>query len=599
MARGKARLLFYAINGTGLGHLTRLLNIARAMRELSQALSLDCQIQFLTTSEASHIAHDFPVFKLPSKTVLKACGVTSRQAAAQSKLIISNVMASLRPDLLVVDTVAEGSFKEFLFIKDSARKTVLIERHVDSKVAVNPSRLTHCALYDRILVPDHESQRHRYVKSPLIQSKRRFVGRIEGYRQATEYTWTRSQVCETFSIDPDKFILYISAGGGGDKNSSADLTAILDALSVDDRLVLLVGYGPLYRGPKVYRHNVIPLTEGGVRQYFGGLDGAISAAGYNSYHELLDHEVPTLFFAQKKGWDRQDLRIEMGLKEAWHGQLKSLDRSYIQSKVSQLLTDDSQAQYRQALSLRAKGQGALRAAVECALMLANLKDIGLKRADIEAMAALRQSLKAPLTQSFKDYCAARDFWLRMLASPEEREELTTTLRIAWRQSEAAIENPEQHERWQQHTQWPARLDWRLTEWHRWLLSFFKDGRGDSIERARREETFDRLSETLTSESWTQVFSTLETGQWLRNFKRMVDSEQLSRLIREWLDWLEHEQAGEAVLRQQWTLLEGLSEAMQTQQSSEKFELEDILSQLFSVKEPTTPQAGACGKGLQQ
>src|SRR5690349_10863784 len=42
------RILFYAVNGLGLGHVTRLLAIARAVRELEP----NAEIVFFTSSEA-------------------------------------------------------------------------------------------------------------------------------------------------------------------------------------------------------------------------------------------------------------------------------------------------------------------------------------------------------------------------------------------------------------------------------------------------------------------------------------------------------------------------------------------------------------------
>jgi len=64
------KIMFYAINGTGLGHLSRLLNLAREARSVLHAMDLKADFQFLTTSEASQACFDFPVYKLPSKTLL-------------------------------------------------------------------------------------------------------------------------------------------------------------------------------------------------------------------------------------------------------------------------------------------------------------------------------------------------------------------------------------------------------------------------------------------------------------------------------------------------------------------------------------------------
>lgn len=50
------RILFYANNGTGLGHLSRLPAIARQARELPACQRIEPGFHFLTTSEAAETA---------------------------------------------------------------------------------------------------------------------------------------------------------------------------------------------------------------------------------------------------------------------------------------------------------------------------------------------------------------------------------------------------------------------------------------------------------------------------------------------------------------------------------------------------------------
>ena len=73
------KVLFYAINGVGLGHLSRLLAIARALAPLARSLGARPDLQFITTSDASELAHDFPVFKIPSWTTIAKSGAPRRR----------------------------------------------------------------------------------------------------------------------------------------------------------------------------------------------------------------------------------------------------------------------------------------------------------------------------------------------------------------------------------------------------------------------------------------------------------------------------------------------------------------------------------------
>ena len=360
MTRPKVKVLFYAINGTGLGQLSRLLAIARPMRDLVQGMDYLPDLRFVTTSEGNAAAHDFPVYKFPSRTAAEV--VPQAEFAASSKLLISNLVAQFSPDILVNDTLAEGSFGEISFLLSYVGSSVLIDGHKDPAITASESYRRHVTLYSKVLVPDHFEAAERY---PVPRHTRQeFVGPIHGYHSA--YTATREEAAQTFGVRDDQRLLYLSGGAGSD--SREGIQHLIEALSQDPRNFLLVGYGPLHKRPVIYRPNLVPLFAPDARRWFPALDGAISAAGYNLYEELLAARVPTLFFPQSKGMDRQDERVRLGLERGWHGFLPSdlLGQSHeqLRQQVESLLGGPRRAMIAQALGERPQSVGALRAAVE-------------------------------------------------------------------------------------------------------------------------------------------------------------------------------------------------------------------------------------------
>ena len=360
-SRRPIKALFYAINGTGLGHLSRLLAIARELRDLCDAAGTRADLQFLTTSDASQIADEFAVYKIPSKSAVARTDASPSAFAAAAKLVASNVAAAVRPDLLVVDTVPEGSFREILFLRDYARKLVFVDRRKDLRRAASAIHQSHLALYDLILVPDDPHAVDAYPAPAEIAARRRFVGRVHGFCPAQ--AWDSARVRAHFAIDDARRVVYVSAGGGGDPRADEALRGLVCTLAADPGLLLLVGYGPLHRGDRVYRANVIPLDMDRAWRIFPGLDLAICAAGYNTYEELLAARVPALFFAQAKGMDRQDLRITHGLSHGWHGHLESLDSVHVRAQVTEWLDGPSRERAVSALAKRPVPSGALRCAV--------------------------------------------------------------------------------------------------------------------------------------------------------------------------------------------------------------------------------------------
>lgn len=319
------KIVFYAINGVGLGHLTRQYAIARQLQRMLTVLNLPSDIRFITSSEAPQLTRDFPTYKLPSKQFFALSSL--RAFAAECKFMIANLLGAFRPDLLVMDTQSEGMFAEFTFIREYARQAVFINRHREQQTDKHPSHLQLLHGYSLILVPDYAEQQHDYPLPEEYQGMRRFVGPVTLWEKGATAQALRAH----FGWGPDQPVAYVSAGGGGDPAAASQMGFLVDAM-LERNYAVLAGYGPLYTGHKRYGGQVVPLTEAQISHWFSGVDVAISAAGYNTYQELLAARTPSLFFAQQKGLDRQDRRIKKGCAQGWHGELTeltaaSLDRS--------------------------------------------------------------------------------------------------------------------------------------------------------------------------------------------------------------------------------------------------------------------------------
>jgi UDP-N-acetylglucosamine--N-acetylmuramyl-(pentapeptide) pyrophosphoryl-undecaprenol N-acetylglucosamine transferase len=358
----KISAVFYGINGTGLGHISRLTNIAREMKILLNAMSIQADFHMLTTSEAPQVSFDFPTWKIPSKTVINSSEYLNQKYIGDANFFVTNMMATLRPNYLVVDTVPQCSFGEFLNLKLYADQTVFINRHRRDDIAKEAISQECMKLYNLILTPDYatESDKYDYLTTEL-KMKNRYTSMIHGFRP--ENSMTRDEVRDYFSVKPHQKVIYISAGGGGDKQVESTLTAIVNIVQEHEDFIILIGYGPLYRGKKIYQPNVIPLAEVNVRKYFRGVDVAISAAGYNTYEELISANVPTAFYSLEKGWDSQEDRIKEGVTSGNNLNLENLEPESIKQILHDLLNDKGK-KIRNQLSCRPIANGATLAASE-------------------------------------------------------------------------------------------------------------------------------------------------------------------------------------------------------------------------------------------
>jgi len=152
------RIVNYAVNGSGVGHLQRLVAISRWLRRYAAHAGVRAEIYFLTSSEADGLLfHErFASFKLPSKTAVAEAGLDKLAYLALAKQWVWHSLGLLRPDLLVVDTFPRGSFGELLSALDLVGKKAFVYRPMKAAFAERADFQAMLPLYDAILVPDHD-----------------------------------------------------------------------------------------------------------------------------------------------------------------------------------------------------------------------------------------------------------------------------------------------------------------------------------------------------------------------------------------------------------------------------------------------------------
>jgi hypothetical protein len=161
-------------------------------------------------------------------------------------------------------------------------------------------------LYDRILVPE-EPGCPKQELSPQVASRAYSLGPI--MLRDFEEMHPREEARKRLGIAPEHLAVWVSAGGGGDPNAERTLAVLVNTLLTNEQIHVVIGAGPLYRGTPIRGARRTWITDFGAAADFSGLDFAISAAGYNSFHELLHAGVPTIFYAQAKIADEQSRRV--------------------------------------------------------------------------------------------------------------------------------------------------------------------------------------------------------------------------------------------------------------------------------------------------
>jgi predicted glycosyltransferase len=326
------RFLFYAVNGLGLGHVTRLLAIARQIRRQSA----EHQIVFLTSSEADNVVYGegFAAIKVPSKTIRAETGLRPDLYAKLVQSVTWQAIGAFDPHVLVVDTFPTGSLQELLPVLRWPARTAFVYRAQRLERAQSSLLQQALPLYDRIIIPHAEGSETMPMPG-LVQGRVHWVGPIT-IREAEELL-PREEARHQLGLPLDGRVAFVSLGGGGDREAAAHFHAVAAALQ-DEPLTLALGAGPLFRGalpegPHIRRLDRYPLAA-----HLRAFDCAISAAGYNTSHELALAGVPTVFAPLARGLDDQEDRARRMAMDGGGTVLSDWAPSTIRQAVQQVLS---------------------------------------------------------------------------------------------------------------------------------------------------------------------------------------------------------------------------------------------------------------------
>jgi predicted glycosyltransferase len=307
------RIVQYAVNGAGAGHLQRLTAISRWLRRYASYCGATAEIYFVTSSEAdTFLFHEgFASFKLPSKTSVGSSGIDKLTYLALAKQWVWHSLGLLRPDILIVDTFPNGSFGELLSALDLARHRVFVYRPVKEEFAQRADFQAMLPLYDLILVPETRESA-KIVMPPKAGAALRYTGPLL-VREEVEMK-PREEARAHFGIPGDRVSVLLSAGGGGDPGAEVQLLETSRILLSHPELFVIVATGPLYRGVRTCGDRIHWVSEPALAEWLHAFDFAVAAAGYNSATELMFAGVPAIFIPQEKVADEQEKRAAAAAK---------------------------------------------------------------------------------------------------------------------------------------------------------------------------------------------------------------------------------------------------------------------------------------------
>lgn len=329
-------VLLVSSNGAGMGHLTRLLAYGRHLgvepTAFDRVRPAGARPYVLSLSQAAPLVarFDIPFEYLPS------AGSTGMRAASWRRMFqdrLSETLCRLRPDVVVFDGTHPYSGME------RAREEAPAARWVWSRRAMwrpgrNVDQLSKSDWFDVVLEPGDLAE--AADRGATVGEPARRVGPVTFIDR--DDLVDRDQARADLGLPSSGPLALVSLGAGNINDTSGDLGAVVAALGRLGVGVCVTHSEIALRAPDVT--NVYEVRRFPLATHLRAFDLAVSAAGYNSFHELLRLGVPSLFIPNTQtSLDDQQARARHAHAHGWARNLDDVSPATAERELAVLLSE--------------------------------------------------------------------------------------------------------------------------------------------------------------------------------------------------------------------------------------------------------------------
>ncbi|PSK91718.1 glycosyl transferase family 28 [Haloactinopolyspora alba] len=315
--------LFISSNGAGMGHLTRLL-----------AYALRCRPQlephFFSLSQAAPVVASFglPYQYLPSAA---AAGLEPGRWHRYFATRVAETIERVRPRFVVFD--GTWPYEGISMVRSEHPDIPWVwSRRGLWRSGKNREQLKKAEWFDLVIEPgDLASPADRGVTATAPAHRVGPVTLLD-----PDDLDDRTDARRALGLDPSARLALVSLGAGNINDTSGDVGAAVAALRQLDVEVCVTRPEIAVDGGAM--DDVHLVREFPLSRYYHAFDLAISATGYNSFHELLRFGVPSLFVPNRStALDDQHARARFAAGQGWVHQLDAVTTELAVPLLGELL----------------------------------------------------------------------------------------------------------------------------------------------------------------------------------------------------------------------------------------------------------------------
>ena len=326
------RILFYATNGLGLGHVTRLLALSRAVARRDPRH----ERLFLTRGEAGPFPEETDPFaiRIPGVSRARKSGLTPKSYLQMAHPLLWQTVSSFDPHIMVVDTFPEGPEGELAPLMRWPIRKVFIYRE-SRKEALPKDRIASLfSSYSLILAAHDEGTIS--LPPPLDRDARvHFVGPITA---GVPKNANRESLRNRLGLGSTEMAAIVTLGGGGDPEAGRIAGEAAQELRRKG-VTVFASTGPLVRTPPegITAREWFPVWP--LAPWLPAFDLAVGGGGYNTVAELREAGLPTLLIPFHREVDDQHARAKDAVENGWARMATSSDE--IRHGLEEILSEIS------------------------------------------------------------------------------------------------------------------------------------------------------------------------------------------------------------------------------------------------------------------
>lgn len=342
----RGRVLLVSSNGAGMGHLTRLMAMARRR-------SPDVVVSFASMSSAVPVVEGegFDWEYIPSRDDL---GIGPRRWNLQFRDRLGEIVARLRPDVLVFDGTFPYDGLFWVRRRHPAMRLVWSRRGM-WLAGRGGLQLSRSSRFDLVVEPGDFAE----SADPGLTAGRTDARRVPPITLLdAEEQVGRDEAAAALGIDPARPAALVTFGGGAVDDLDSTLGLVIARLLAEPDLQVVLTRALIAAEPERFAGRVVTTSVYPIARHLAAIDVAVSAAGYNTFHEFLRCGVPTAFVAKPRQLDDQAARAAWADAEGAALFLRRGDADDVADVVGRLVDPGVRAALRAGCARIARPNGA-------------------------------------------------------------------------------------------------------------------------------------------------------------------------------------------------------------------------------------------------